>query len=310
MRNKLSLLAALLLSVPAQAASGDAVDVRGRYALKVVRSLVLEGHRYAGAPKREAAINGLARRLKAAGLVLERDAFAAKDPRDGAPRPMVNLVGRFRPKASCRVLLGSHYDTRHVAEEDADPAKRGKPIPGANDGTSGVAVLLSLARRFEKVVPKAIGVDVVLFDGEEMGYPGEGGYCLGSDHYARTPLLLKAPPKLGIILDMVCDERGVYRVEAHSRAAAPRVASELWEAGASVAPAAFSREPGLSIVDDHVALSQAGVPSVLVIGFNYPEWHTHADTPDKCSARRLGEVEETLAVFLKERAAALAGCAP
>lgn len=302
-----SLVAAFLLSVPAQAATGDS---RGRYSLSLVRELVKSGNRWAGAPKRAEAVDDLARRLKAAGLQVERDSFIASDPKDGAPRPMTNLVGRFRPEAPCRVLLGTHFDTRHVAEEDADPAKRGRPIPGANDGTSGVAVLLSLARRFSSVVPKGLGVDVVLFDGEEMGYPGVGGYCLGSEHYSRRPLLLKRKPKLGIILDMVCDARGEYLVEAHSRKEAPDVAAALWEIGARAVPGGFKPGPGLSVGDDHVPLSRAGVPSVLVIGFNYPEWHTSADTPERCSARRLGEMEEALALFLKERAAGLARCAP
>lgn len=309
----MTLLLVLLLSAPVRAAEparASAGPARGRFINKTVRALVLQGNRYAGAPKREQAISDLERRMKSLGLRVSRDAFTGRDPRGDEPRPMVNLVGRFRPDAKCRVLLGSHFDTRHAAEEDADPAKRALPIPGANDGTSGVAVLLGLARRFERVVPKGMGVDLVLFDGEEMGYPDIGGYCLGSAHYARSPLLLKVPPKFGIILDMVCDARGVYRVETHSRAAAPGVLDALWDEGSRAAPGAFSREAGLSIGDDHVPLTSAGVPSILVIGFNYPEWHTQGDVPSMCSAERLGGVEQTLASFLENRAAALAGCAP
>lgn len=309
------LLLLVLLAAPVRAAetsggASTADPARGRFINKTVRALVLSGNRWAGAPKRERAIADLERRMKSLGLRVSRDAFTGKDPRDDKPRPMVNLVGRFRPDAECRVLLGSHFDTRHAAEEDPDPAKRSLPIPGANDGTSGVAVLLGLARRFERVVPKGLGVDLVLFDGEEMGYPDIGGYCLGSAHYARSPLLLKVPPKFGIILDMVCDARGVYRVETHSRAAAPAVLDALWDEGSRAAPGAFSREAGLSIGDDHVPLTSAGVPSILVIGFNYPEWHTQSDVPSMCSAERLGGVEQTLASFLEKRAAALAGCAP
>ncbi len=282
----------------------------GAEALALDKVLVRSGQRWAGAPRRAQAIDDLARRLKAAGLSVRRDPFLEHDPRDGTPRPMTNLVGRFRPGAKCRVLLGTHFDTRHVAEEDQDPANRAKPIPGADDGTSGVAVLLALAERLPAVTPKGLGVDVALFDGEEMGYPQVGGYCLGSEHYAKSSLLLNEKPKFGIILDMVCDARGVYRVETNSKQAAPDVVRAVWSEGAKIAPKAFDNDEWLSIGDDHVPLSNAGVPSILLIGFNYPEWHTLQDTPDRCSAKRLGEIVETLSAVLEHDASRLAGCAP
>lgn len=308
--------ACLLAALPALAAGAapprrkntPAPAPAGAQALALVKTLVKSGQRYAGAPRRAQAIDGLARRLEAAGLEVERDAFTAKDPKDGTPRPMVNLLGRFRPQAKCRVLLGSHFDTRHVAEEDPNPANRGKPIPGADDGTSGVAVLLTLAKRLPQLAPKGLGVDIALFDGEEMGYPQVGGYCLGSEHYVTTPLLLKEKPKFGIILDMVCDEHGLYHIETNSKLAAPDVVRAVWKEGSAVAPEAFVNDEWLSIGDDHVSLSDAGVPSILVIGFNYPQWHTLEDTPARCSAERLGEIVETLSRVLKNDAASLARC--
>lgn len=296
--------AALTWALPARAADA------GAQALRLDKTLVARGQRWAGAPRRQAAIDDLARRLRAVGLSVETDQFTAIDPKDGSLRPMENLLGRFRPNAKCRVLLGSHFDTRHVAEEDPDPANRDKPIPGADDGTSGVAVLLTLAQRFSAVVPKGLGVDVVLFDGEEMGYPQIGGYCKGSEHYAGTPLLLKRKPQFGIILDMVCDPRGIYHVETNSRDAAPDVVHALWAEGEKVAPNAFVDDQWLSIGDDHLPLSGAGVRSALLIGFNYPEWHTLSDTPDKCSAKRLGQIVETLSRFLSRDAAKLTACRP
>jgi Zn-dependent M28 family amino/carboxypeptidase len=132
-----------------------------------------------------------------------------------------------------------------------------------------------------------------------MGYPDTGGYCLGSRHYASGPLAQGAKPKFGIILDMVCDPGGIYYVEKNSLSAAPAVVEAVWKAGQEKAPGAFNSEPYLTIIDDHVPLTQAGVPSILVIGFNYPQWHTTDDTLKHCSAKRLGQVEGTLEEVLR-----------
>lgn len=296
--------ALMLLALTVTAAPHDG---QSPYALML--ELVAFGQRYAGAPRRQEAIALLERKLKAAGLAVERQSFTSPDPRDGRAWPMTNLVGRLRPEASCRFLLGSHFDTRHRAEEDPDPARRALPIPGANDGTSGVAVLLALAPRLPSLLPPGVGVDLILFDGEEMGYPGVGGYCAGSRRFAQALPGGGPRPRFGIILDMVCDEKGVYRYEANSLAYHRSLARALWGEGRRRAARAFVAEEGLSIIDDHVPLSEAGTPSVLVIGYNYPEWHTHADAPARCSRARLSAVERTLEDFVRRRAGdLLEGC--
>ncbi len=273
----------------------------------ILKDLVRRDQRYAGAPRRAQAIAHLERLMKDRGLQVSRDSFTAKDPKTGQPRPMTNLIGHVRPGARCRLLLGSHFDIRHVAEEDPDAAKRGLPIPGANDGSSGVAVLLDLAAKLPRLLPKGVGADVDFFDGEEMGYPDVGGYCLGSQHYARGLAKAAVKPRFGIILDMVCDPRGIYYEEKNSLEAAPGVTRAVWEAGRAAAPEAFDPEPYLTVIDDHVSLTDAGVPSILVIGFNYPEWHTSADTLDKCSPKRLDEVERTLELFVQKKLPGLLG---
>ncbi len=287
-------------------ASGDVLP--GREAYAILEELLRSGNRHAGAPQRPKAVEALAREMERRGLSVERQPFSMADPRDGRAWPMVNLIGRFNPEASCRFLLGSHFDTRHVAENDPDPARRTKPIAGANDGTSGVAVLLALSSRLSRILPEGVGADIVLFDGEEMGYPDVGGYCGGSKHFARRLPDWRARPRFGIILDMVCDPRGVYRTELRSMKAHPGLVDALWKIGESLEPRAFSRKPQ-GMVDDHVALTEAGVPSVLLIGFNYPEWHTSADTLERCSPGRLGLVQEVLEEFLRRRLGGfLEGC--
>ncbi|MFA5141073.1 MAG: M28 family peptidase [Elusimicrobiota bacterium] len=277
---------------------------------RILERIVKFGNRHAGAPKRRAAVDLLARLMTDRGLKVSRHPFQGRDPKDGRPYPMVNLVGRVHPGAKCRFLLGSHFDIRHVAENDPDPLKRGLPIQGANDGSSGVAVLLSLASRLDAGLPSSVGADIVLFDGEEMGYPDVGGYCLGSWDLVSKMGAWKAKPRFGVILDMVCDPRGVYRMETNSLKAHPALVQALWSIGRERVPAAFQAEGGLSIIDDHFPLTAAGVPSVLIIGFNYPEFHTTADTLERCSAGRLALMEDVLWQFVSRRLPEFLQCAP
>jgi len=291
----------LALSLPCSCQDG---------AFPILEKIVKFGHRHAGAPKRRQAVDLLAKLMRERGLEVSRQPFKAEDPKSGRSYGMVNLVGRVHPKARCRFLLGSHFDTRHAAEEDPDPLKRGLPIQGANDGSSGVAVLLSLAPRLDAGLPPSVGADIVLFDGEEMGYPETGGYCAGSRHLASGLGSWKARPRFGVVLDMVCDPRGVYRVETNSRASHPALVKALWEIGGERSPSAFQEDGGIAIIDDQFPLSAAGVPSALVIGFNYPEWHTQADTLDRCSAERLALMEDVLWQLVSRRLPEFLQCAP
>ncbi|MBI5208953.1 MAG: M28 family peptidase [Elusimicrobia bacterium] len=274
----------------------------------ILEGLVRLGNRHAGAARREEAIALLTRWLSERGLETRRQDFQATDPRSGRRWPMSNVVGRWRPEAPCRFLLGSHFDARHEAEMEADPARKPLPIEGANDSGSGVAVILALAARFEAIVPKGAGVDVVFFDGEEMGYPDAGGYCMGSRRYAED-LPAGGRPRFGVILDMVAAPDAVLKVEDYSYRAHPRLVDALWEIGRSRSKTAFSLERWGWIRDDHVSLSQAGVPSVLIIGFNDPRWHTSQDTLAHCSPRRMRLVAGALEEFIMKRSSEfLGGC--
>ncbi|MBI5882615.1 MAG: M28 family peptidase [Elusimicrobia bacterium] len=284
----------------------------------ILKGIVKFGNRHAGASKRGLAVDRLARLLSKRGLETEKVSFESPDPRTGRMWPMTNIVARFRPEASCRFLLGSHFDARHEAEMDPDPARKTKPIAGANDSGSGVAVLVALASRFRETVPKGVGVDVVLFDGEEMGYPDVGGYCAGSRQFAgaltsrpsagtRTSLPI---PKFGIVLDMVASPKSVFKVESYSQEAHPSLVSTLWEIGTRRMPAAFSRERLGWIRDDHFPLIGAGVPSVLVIGYNDPRWHTAADVFEGLSPERLALVEGLLEEFMKDKLSSFLGGCP
>jgi len=212
----------------------------------------------------------------------------------GKPLPLSNIVATFNPAGTDHVLLAAHWDTRPTADRDPDPANRSRPILGANDGASGVAVLLEIARAL-KAHPPSPRVTIVLFDGEDYGPTAEDMF-LGSKHFART----FAGPKVewAVLLDMVGDRDLKIRPERFSVQGAPAVVDRIWTAAEKIGATAFVRDPGPTILDDHVFLLDRGIPCIDVIDFDYPYWHTLADTPDKCAPDSLAQVGATLLAAL------------
>ena len=205
---------------------------------------------------------------------------------------LTNIIASFRPDSRERVLLAAHWDTRAVAEKDPDPAERETPILGANDGASGVAVLLELARLMADD-PPAVGVDIVLFDGEDGGDEGGlPGWCLGSTYYAAR--MGSYCPQYAVVVDMIGDRDLSIPREPNSWQANPEAVERVWSAARRAGSRSFEDAFGQAMYDDHVPLILAGVPSVLVIDASYEYWHTIGDTPDKCSPRSLEEVGRAL----------------
>jgi hypothetical protein len=213
---------------------------------------------------------------------------------------LTNIFASFNPKEQRRILLLAHWDTRPRAELDQDATKRNLPILGANDGASGVAVLLALAKIF-KEYPPAIGIDILLTDGEDYGDSEKDGnndlYFLGARHFAKT----KDPsytPLYGILLDMVGDKDLQIPLEQNSMRYAPQVLSAVWAVAEQVGAYQFVNVPGEMISDDHLPLNEAGIPTINIIDFQYPYWHTTHDTPDKCSPESLEAVGKVLTAVI------------
>jgi hypothetical protein len=204
---------------------------------------------------------------------------------------MSNLYARFNPDAKKQVMLCAHWDTRPSADQEIDAAKRRKPIPGANDGASGVAVLLELARVFAAKHP-TVGVQIVLFDGEDYG-PGIEQMFLGARQWAKRPPLPR--PDYAILIDMIGDKDLTIPREANSERNAPEINDKVWGAAAQLGYLQFQSVVGQEIMDDHLPLQQAGWKAIDLIDFNYGPWHTLDDTPDKCSGDSLKVVGDVLA---------------
>jgi len=204
--------------------------------------------------------------------------------------PLTNIGARINPDAPTQILLCAHWDTRPTADQEIDPAKRKRPIDGANDGASGVAVLIELARNFAEKKPD-VGVQIVFFDGEDYG-PGIENMFLGAKAYAAKPLFPK--PTFGILIDMIGDKNlGIYR-ELNSDAVAPDINTLVFKAAKDLGITAFVDEPRHEILDDHLPLIQKGWKVIDLIDFDYGPWHTLDDTVEQCAPASLKAVGDVL----------------
>lgn len=210
---------------------------------------------------------------------------------------LTNVVARFRPGEERRILLLAHWDTRPWSDQSPDPEEYDIPVPGANDGASGSAVLLELATLFGEQAPP-LGVDLLFTDGEDYG-PDRTDMFLGARHFART-LPLDPLPIYGVLLDMVADRNASFPVEGYSARHAPEVVRRIWKLAAQMGyGATFPTGTEEPIMDDHLPLIQAGIPVANIIDFVYgPDnslWHTPRDVPENTSAETLGIVGEVVA---------------
>jgi hypothetical protein len=196
---------------------------------------------------------------------------------------MNNILARFGEDSGGKILLAAHWDTRPFADQDPNPVNRNTPILGANDGASGVAVLLEVARVL-KSKPPPTPVVIVLFDGEDYGRTVSTMF-LGSTHFAENMGRWEAD--FGILLDMVGDRTLELPMERYSWNAARDLTEAIWRRAEELGLPAFQRRLGPAIMDDHLPLIQSGLPTINIIDFDYPHWHTVEDTPDKCSAESL-----------------------
>ena len=199
--------------------------------------------------------------------------------------PVRNIVAR-RDDQSPQILLGAHYDTRIYADNDPYPSNHSQPVPGANDGASGVAVLLELARTLPEAGPT---VWLVFFDAEDNGRIEGWDWILGSRAFVAGNAIR---PEAVVIVDMIGDaDLNIYK----ERNSDPKLTDAIWETAAELGYGGqFIPDYKFSMLDDHTPFLEAGIPAIDIIDFDYPYWHTIADTPDKVSPGSLEAVGTTL----------------
>lgn len=252
----------------------------------------------------------LIERLKSFGanVIVQNAELKAYDDTKLAAR---NIIGEFAPENTKRVLLLAHWDCRPWADSDPDPKNHRTPVMGANDGASGVGVLLEIARLCSEKLPN-IGIDILFVDAEDWGDhngttpDSEYTWALGTQYWTANPHRQGYRPAFGILLDMVGARGSRFTQEYYSTQYAPAVVNAVWDmAERSGYGNYFVRRSGGAITDDHVFINRAGIPTIDIIAMEtgsqsgfFPQWHTIDDTMQHIDPATLKAVGQTLTNLL------------
>jgi glutaminyl-peptide cyclotransferase len=297
--------------------SGPKTAFDGQAALGYVKAHVALGPRVPGTPAHEKAADWIITEMKKRTDSIVVQSWT-QTTANGTKLPMRNILARFNPAATQRVLYLTHWDTRPVADDDPNFGKKTQPFDGANDGASGVGLFLALGDVFKKT-PPSVGVDLLFVDGEDWGKfdaAADGSYpdaLFGSQYFASHLPSPDYKPLYGVLFDMIGDADLQIYQEANSVQAAPEVVSRVWRAAADLGYSQyFINEVGQNVTDDHVPFLAKGMHVIDVLDIQYgpmatpigpgsipnPNYHhTSMDTIDKVSAKSLqivGDVAVTL----------------
>jgi hypothetical protein len=257
----------------------------GIQAMEYVRQQLAFGPRVPGTDGHRQAGDWIVEQMRGRGAEVTEQRFDHLTAA-GVTLPMRNILARYNSAATERILYVTHWDTRPTSEYDSDPSKRGEPVPGANDGASGVALLIALGDLLRQH-PPSIGIDFLFTDGEDYGQfgPPEVDVLIGAKHFAQN---LPSPgyrPLFGVLWDMIGDRDLRIQKETHSMQKAGDVVDRVWRTAAELGYSRFfdPSEYG-PITDDHLPLLAIGIPIIDVIDIGYDAHHTTGDTIDKVSS--------------------------
>jgi hypothetical protein len=268
------------------------IPFNGGRAYGYLKQLCQIGPRPSGSPGMAAQAKLLEGHFQKLGGQVEWQRFRVPHPQDGSAVPMANLIVHWHPKSTERILLCAHYDTLPFPLRD--PENPRGVFVGANDNASGVAVLMELAHEIPKLRTK-YGIDFVLFDAEEFMFVEDGRFFIGSEYFARQ--YAGGPPayryRWGVLLDMIGSKNLRIYQEGNSlwwQDTRPLVEA-IWATAQRLGVPEFVAEKKHEVRDDHLMLHNIGkIPCIDIIDFDYPPWHTQADTPEQCSALSLAKV--------------------
>jgi hypothetical protein len=215
--------------------------------------------------------------------------------------PMANIIISWRPDSERRLLICTHYDTRPLADQESDRRKWTQTFLSANDGTSGIAWMMELAHHM-KDLPLKVGVDFVIFDGEECIYePGRDQYFIGSKYFANQYREHGGRVRYiaGVLLDLFAGKGATIPKEPNSEYYAGAVLEDIWNTAKALGVKEFKNDQGARVEDDHLALNGAGIPTVDLIDFEYKHWHRLSDLPENCSEDSLAMMAKVLSVWIQ-----------
>ncbi len=290
------------------ARGADEVKFDESHALKYLRELCDLGPRISGSESMKKQQQLIEKHFKDLGATVTRQEFKGKQHSRKEAVEMVNLIISWNPEKTRRVLLCSHYDTRPIADQEQNRNNWNKPFVSANDGASGVALFMELGNHM-KDVKCEFGVDFVLFDGEEYVFEtsqtgGGDKYFFGSEYFAEQYAKSKGTRKYeysaGLLFDLFAAKGAALRVEDNSYTFAKPLVEQVWAIAREAGAKSFRWEPGHEVLDDHIALNKAGIPTIDIIDFDYPHWHKLSDTVDKISGAQLSEVAKVVTIWLQK----------
>ena len=280
-------------------------------AYNFVGKQVAFGPRVPNSTAHDACRKWIVEKLESYGVKVTQQSFKAK-AYTGTPLNGTNIIASFNPNIKKRVFVAAHWDSRHISDYDSDQDKQKEPVPGADDGGSGVGVLIEIARTISQN-PIDLGVDLIFFDAEDYGESQSEditSWCLGSQHWSKNFHVKGYKPKYGILLDMVGAKNARFTKEETSMAYAPNVMNKLWKLAQNMGYGNyFVDNKTRMVIDDHLFINRiAGIPTIDIInrpadsetGFGH-YWHTHKDDMSVIDRYTLGAVGQTmLAVLYKE----------
>ncbi len=283
----------------AAAAVPHVVEFEGAKAMEYVRAQLAFGARVPGTEAHRLAGDWLVREFGARADTVIQQTWTHTTA-DGKRLPMRNVLARFNPAATRRVLYVAHWDSRPRSDKASNPSRRSLPVPGANDGASGVAILLALADVL-KGNPAAIGVDLLLVDGEDWGdFDTNTDVLIGSRYFAKHLPEPGYAPEFGVVWDMVGKPDSRFLYEPYSVRAAPEVVQRVWTTAARIGHGTFfPTRDTFAIMDDHVPLIEVGLKVIDVIDLDFEHHHTPEDTEDKVSQQTLQVVGDVAVAVIR-----------
>ena len=290
---------ALALACTARGRDGRPHEFDGARAFGYLERQMQFGPRIPATPAHERMGDWLLERLRATAdtVVVQRITHVT---RQGQTLHLRNFLARFRPAAPERVLFLAHWDTRPHADQSANLGQQRLPVPGANDGASGVAVLLGVADVL-KAHPPSVGVDLLFDDGEDFGnFATDSDDVLIGSRYFAAHQPAGYPPLFAVLFDMVGKKNLQIYYEGYSESFAPEVVDRVWRTAADLGYGGILlRGVKHTLIDDHVALQKAGIHAIDVVDFDYPPWHTTEDTIDKVAAASLQVVGDVAVALVR-----------
>jgi hypothetical protein len=282
-------------------AAPERIDFDAARALGYVKDLCRIGPRISGSEGMKRQQELLTKHFTDLGGQVRLQPFTARQRSRKEPTAMANLIVSWHTERPRRVILCAHYDTRPIADNERDPRKWREPFLSANDGGSGVALLMELAHHMKELKTE-VGVDFVFFDGEEYIFEREGDkYFFGSEYFSQEYRRTQPRQRYvkAILLDMIGGKDAHFPGEQNSLLSAGPFVQEIWKIAAEQKCTAFRNEVGPAVLDDHLALNKVGIPAIDIVDLDYPHWHKLSDIPENCSEESIAQVARVLIVWLQ-----------